>query len=97
VLVPRKIRRIASSSIRVFVAAIMSRKVEVWNPGEIARQWRGLAERRRAYYIELYRSGRWRRYYTEQEFLASVRKVTAEIESWDALAGPELPALRKAS
>ncbi len=53
----------------------MSRKVEVWDPGEIARRW----------------------YYTEQEFLASVRKVAAEIESWDALAGPELAAFSKAS
>ena len=75
----------------------MSRKVEVWDPGEIARRWCELAERRRAHFIELDRSGRWRRYYTEQEFLACVRKVAAEIESWDALAGPELPVFRKAS
>jgi uncharacterized repeat protein (TIGR03809 family) len=75
----------------------MSRKVEVWDPGEIARRWRELAERRRAHFIELDRSGRWRRYYTEPEFLASVRKVAAEIESWDALAGSELPAFGKAS
>jgi uncharacterized repeat protein (TIGR03809 family) len=67
----------------------MSRKVEVWDPGEIARRWRGLAERRRAHFIELYRSGRWKRYYNEQEFLACVRKIAAEIESWDALAMPE--------
>ena len=75
----------------------MSSKVEVWNSGEIARRWRELAERRRTHFIELYSSGRWRRYYTEQEFLTSVRKVTAEIESWDALADPELPAFREAS
>lgn len=67
----------------------MSRKVEVWEPGEIARRWRGLAERRRAYFIELYRSGRWKRYYSEQEFLTTVRNIAAEIESWDALATPE--------
>jgi uncharacterized repeat protein (TIGR03809 family) len=75
----------------------MSRKVEVWDSGEIARQWRGLAERRQAHFIELYRSGRWRRYFTEQEFLTSVRNVAADLESWDALAPPELPMLRKAS
>jgi uncharacterized repeat protein (TIGR03809 family) len=74
----------------------MSRKVEVWDTGEIARQWRDLAERRRAHCIELYRSGRWRRYYTEHEFLTSVREIAADIESWDALVGPELPAFRKA-
>jgi hypothetical protein len=96
-LVPRKSSSNRVIVHRVFVAAVMSRKVEVWDPGEIARQWRELAERRRAHFIELYRSGRWRRYYDEQDFLACVRKVTAEIESWDALAGPELPAFRKAS
>jgi|GEM_PF-2870603 hypothetical protein len=96
-LVPRKSSSNRVIVHRVFVAAVMSRKVEVWDPGEIARQWRELAERRRAHFIELYRSGRWRRYYSEHDFLACVRKVTAEIESWDALAGPELPAFRKAS
>jgi uncharacterized repeat protein (TIGR03809 family) len=75
----------------------MSSKVEGWNPGEIARRWRALAERRRAHFVELYRTGRWRHYYTEHEFLACIRELTAEIESWDALAGPELPALRKVS
>ena len=74
----------------------MSDKVELWDPSEIARKWRALAERRRAHFIELYRSGRWRRYYSEQEFLASVRKIAAEIESWDALAGPEPVVLRRA-
>ena len=67
----------------------MSRTVEAWDPGAIARRWRGLAERRRAHFIELYRSGRWKHYYKEHEFLACVRTITAEIESWDALAGPE--------
>ncbi len=74
----------------------MSRKVEVWDPGGIARQWRALAERRRAHFIELYRSGRWRHYFTEQEFLNSVRKIAADLDSWDALAGPEPVMLRKA-
>ncbi len=75
----------------------MSRKVDVWDPGEIARQWCALAERRRAHFIELHTSGRWRRYYSEQQFLASVRDITADIEFWNALAGPEPAILRKAS
>jgi uncharacterized repeat protein (TIGR03809 family) len=75
----------------------MSSKVEFWDTAEIARRWRALVERRRAHYIELYRTGRWRHYYTEQEFLTVVREVAAEIESWDALAGPEVSVLRKAS
>jgi uncharacterized repeat protein (TIGR03809 family) len=75
----------------------MSRKVEVWDLGEIARRWRDLAERRREHFVELYSSGRWRRYYNEREFLARVRDASADIESWDALAGQEPVALKKAS
>jgi uncharacterized repeat protein (TIGR03809 family) len=77
----------------------MSRKVEVWDPGGIARQWRALAERRRAHFIELYRSGRWRNYFTEREFLNSVRDIAADLDSWNALATPEPEpvVLRKAS
>jgi uncharacterized repeat protein (TIGR03809 family) len=75
----------------------MSDKVELWDASEIARKWRALAERRRAHFIELYRSGRWRRYFTDHEFLTSVRNVTADIEFWDELVGrEELPVLRKA-
>jgi uncharacterized repeat protein (TIGR03809 family) len=75
----------------------MSRKVEVWDPGGIARQWRALAERRRTHFLELYRSGRWRHYFTEQEFLNSVRDIAADLDSWDALAGPEPVMLKRAS
>jgi hypothetical protein len=37
---------------------------------EIARHWHDLAERRLAYYNELYRSGRWKHYYRSQEQFA---------------------------
>ena len=72
----------------------------------MARKWRSLAERRRAHFIELYRTGRWRKYFGEQEFLKIVREIAADLEGWDALAGSEfpdglprseLPELRKAS
>ena len=51
-----------------------------------ARKWRDLAERRRAHYIELYRSGRWRHYYTDEEFAASMRQAIAAAERWAAIA-----------
>jgi uncharacterized repeat protein (TIGR03809 family) len=60
-----------------------------WQPAEYARQWHGLAKRRRDYFVELYRSGRWRRYYTEERFLAHVREVMQEVESWGALASKD--------
>lgn len=50
--------------------------------GKTAEQWRDLAERRREEYAELYRSGRWRRYYTEERFLARVRAISRVCERW---------------
>ena len=53
---------------------------------DIARQWRSLAERKRQHLTELYHSGRWRRYYTEESFLAQMRETARAAEAWDALA-----------
>src|SRR5260370_21009021 len=89
-LVPRKSWSNRVILHREFVAAVMSRKVEVWDPGEIARQWREVAARRRAPFIEVYPSGRRRPYYSGPDFLACVGHVTAHAESLDALA-PSVP------
>ena len=48
----------------------------------IALKWRNLAERRRDHYIELYQSGRWKRYYGEANFLTEMRKAAALAERW---------------
>jgi uncharacterized repeat protein (TIGR03809 family) len=53
---------------------------------KLAQKWRDLAERRRAHIIELYDSGRWKHYYTEQELVASLREATELLETWEALA-----------
>ncbi len=52
----------------------------------IARKWRDLAERRRAYFMELYRSGRWQRYYSEDQFRSRIRDVMYAAKKWDELA-----------
>jgi hypothetical protein len=36
---------------------------------EVSLKWRDLAERRRAHLVELYDTGRWKRYYEEDQFL----------------------------
>ena len=54
----------------------------------IARKWHDLAERRLAYFIELYRSGRWKHYYTEEQFLARMREAIHAAETWAQLARP---------
>ena len=48
----------------------------------IALKWRALAERRRDHHIELYKSGRWRLYYTDQQFLAEMRTAIALAQRW---------------
>ena len=49
---------------------------------EAVRKWHTLAERRRRHYVELYRSERWRRYFTEDAFLLHMRDVIENAETW---------------
>jgi uncharacterized repeat protein (TIGR03809 family) len=51
-----------------------------------ARKWRVLAERRQAHFVELYESGRWKHYYSEQEFLAAMRQSIRAAERWAEIA-----------
>ena len=52
----------------------------------IALRWSNLADRRLAYYIALYESGRWRRYFDEKQFLDRIRDVKRAAQDWDRLA-----------
>ena len=63
----------------------MARYTTVRTPYDVTRKWQALAERRRAYYVELYRSGRWRRYYSEDVFLAHMREVMSGVEEWNKI------------
>ena len=60
---------------------------------ELSRKWLDLAERRLAYFTELYRCGRWRRYYTAEQFAARVQDVMRAVKAWRGLSGlpPEKP------
>jgi uncharacterized repeat protein (TIGR03809 family) len=53
---------------------------------EVAQKWRALAERRRAHFVELYESGRWRHYYSEEEFLYRMREAVRLSERWARIA-----------
>lgn len=55
---------------------------------QLAQEWRDLADRRREHFAELYRSGRWRHYYTEDQFLAQMREVVRAAEAWARIAKP---------
>jgi hypothetical protein len=49
---------------------------------EIAQKWRAYAEVRRACYLDLYSSGRWRETYTEGQFTPLMREALAGADTW---------------
>jgi uncharacterized repeat protein (TIGR03809 family) len=51
-----------------------------------ARKWRVLAERRQAHFMDLYKTGRWKHYYTDEQFVARMREAVAAAERWAELA-----------
>ena len=55
---------------------------------EITRRWRDLAEKRRAHLVELYDTGRWKHYYTEEELVARMRDAIRLAETWERLSAP---------
>jgi uncharacterized repeat protein (TIGR03809 family) len=52
----------------------------------IGLKWRDLAERRHAHYLDLYKSGRWKRYYTEEEFRAELSAAIELAQRWATIA-----------
>ena len=54
---------------------------------QIAQKWHDLAQRRLDYYTELYRSGRWRLYYTQERFAIRMLDVINAAKKWRELAG----------
>lgn len=51
-----------------------------------ALRLRDLAMRRHAYYLDLLQSGRWQRYFTEQQFADRLRDVVLLTRRWNGLA-----------
>jgi uncharacterized repeat protein (TIGR03809 family) len=53
-----------------------------------------LAEKRRDYYLEMQRNGRWKRYYSEAKFALQLREANAVVDFWLGIIDPavvELP------
>ena len=49
---------------------------------DIVARWCNLAEQRLEHLTELFETGRWRRYHTEQAFLENIREAKAAVEVW---------------
>ena len=65
---------------------------------EAVRKWHAHAERRRRPYVELYRSEKLSRHYSEEAFAMLMRDVIQNVESWSrVLEGITGPAMAKAA
>lgn len=53
----------------------------------IARKWLDLAERRKAHFIDLYDSGRWKHYYSEAQMVDEMRAAIAAHDDWVKIVG----------
>jgi uncharacterized repeat protein (TIGR03809 family) len=53
-----------------------------------ADKWRALAEKRRAYFLELFQSGRWELYYTEPQIMLRIREANATADAWATIIEP---------
>jgi uncharacterized repeat protein (TIGR03809 family) len=56
---------------------------------DILNRWCILAEQRLDFLIELYESGRWRRYHSENAFMENLREAKSVVEVWRMLARRE--------
>jgi hypothetical protein len=54
----------------------------------VARKWLALAERRKASFVELSHSGRWRHYYTAAQFRNEISKADGLCANWAGIVGP---------
>jgi hypothetical protein len=52
---------------------------------KITRKWRALTERRRAHFVELCATGRWKHDYTEQQLRARMHEAVRLAEMWEEL------------
>lgn len=56
---------------------------------DILNRWCVIAEQRLDYLAELYESGRWRRYHSENAFMENIREAKRAVETWRMLAHRE--------
>jgi uncharacterized repeat protein (TIGR03809 family) len=60
----------------------MTHRADVARGRDIVARWCDFAERRLEYLTELFETGRWRRYHTEQEFLENIQEAKAAVDTW---------------
>lgn len=63
----------------------MTSQLDAATGRDIVARWLALAEKRLAYLTVMFETGRWRRYYSEREFLENIQESKAGVEAWRAL------------
>lgn len=82
--------RFVASRVRFPLAGFwMTDRTDVARARDIVARWCGLAEQRLDYLTELFESGRWRRYYSEHDFLDNIREAKSAVEAWRAMLSSE--------
>jgi uncharacterized repeat protein (TIGR03809 family) len=67
----------------------MTHLADVTRSRDTAARWCNLAEKRLEHLIDLFESGRWRRYHSEQAFLENIQEAKAAVETWRDLMARE--------
>jgi uncharacterized repeat protein (TIGR03809 family) len=83
------IRPVALASVFLLADFVMAQRADVARGQEILNRWCALAEQRLEHLTELFETGRWRRYHTEQSFLENIQEAKDAVETWRRLATRE--------
>ena len=67
----------------------MTHQLDVANGRDIVARWCALAEQRLEYLSELFETGRWRRFHSEQAFLENIEEAKAAVKTWRELSSRE--------
>ncbi|WP_426434996.1 TIGR03809 family protein [Bradyrhizobium genosp. P] len=67
----------------------MTHRTDVARGHEIVARWCNLAEQRLEHLTELYDTGRWRRYHSEEAFLENIREARTAVDTWRELLSRE--------
>ena len=67
----------------------MTSQLDAARGRDIVARWLTLAEKRLAYLTVMFETGRWRRYYSERDFLENIQESKAGVEAWRALLSRE--------
>ena len=76
---------------RLFLLAgrFMASQLDVAKGRDIVARWCNLAEKRLEYLTELFDTGRWRRFHSEEAFLANIREAKNAVDAWRELLSRE--------